>query len=182
MANIETDRLGLVQISTVTKSGWFSRPTVTAAEDFCLVVFRGDTYRGTLYSNRARNGGVNSLDAKSGDTVMRINLGPQRVSVNGTVETRDGFKRAFRSLIDLRVTNSSAFARLYRQGSDPVDMAIHLLRGAYQGYANLKNHDDMNRAQMPFHLKPALAPDTRTGLSVDSVYALSLDLDPHKEQ
>ncbi|HLW03090.1 MAG TPA: hypothetical protein VKT82_30850 [Ktedonobacterales bacterium] len=186
MANEETDKLHLVEKSTV-RGGWFGRTTIAPADDFCLVVFRGDTRLGTLLSRsagtqKALNEGVSKLNARDGDTIFRINLGPQQIEVNGTVKTRDGFERVYRSLVELSVTNIPAFVSLYRQGSDPVKMAAGILRSAYQGYANSKDHDRMDETQMPFQLKPALSNNSRTGLSVSAVYALSLDPDPHLQR
>lgn len=181
MANVETDKLGLVEMSSV-KGGWFGK-TIRAAEHFCLVVFRGDTYLGTVLPEdvRTEDAGkrVRKLGARDGDTVYRINLGPKSLELSGTVTTRDHFQRAYWSRIELKVTNISAFARLYRQGSDPVQMAIYALRRGFQDYAGLKKHDDLDRTQLPFHLPYALRPDSSTGLSVSNVYELTLALDPN---
>ena len=82
--------------------------------------FSLDLYRNGVYQSSARPG--ESLPARSGDTVYRVNLGPSSTLVEGVLTTKDGYTRKYGVLVEFQVVDPSAFLQLYLQNSDPVSL------------------------------------------------------------
>ena len=132
-----TDELQLVQSATVKGFLVLFGRSLSVAEGFSLEVFRGDTYLGSIISRDIKAAGdvkkrCERLGAHGGDTILRVNLGPRMLTLDGKLYTQDGCTRAYEIMLELHVSNPFLFAQCYRQESDPVMLAKAAIEGEFQ--------------------------------------------------
>jgi hypothetical protein len=140
--NPMTDTLKLVQTETVHR-GWFTPAlAINVEEGFLLEHYRGSVYINSYSSNQlppARR----APDAKDGDIIFRLNLGPRTQLIEGSLPTWEGYTRPYRFFIDLQIGDPSQLLTLYRQEADPVSMAVRAIKEAIQQYADRTIYEEI---------------------------------------
>jgi hypothetical protein len=185
-----TDALKLVQIDTVSSFWHIFRKTISFEDGFSLELFRGGIHLGSILSSQVRlpvqmMQRFEALNAKGGDTLYRINLGPRIQVVQGKVQTMDSYTREYEVSVELQVSNTSQFIELYRQGADPVNMVIRSIRSVIQEYADRTNHEDMYAVNIQAKAENAFdreVSNLRAGICINRAYEPLLKADPTIQQ
>src|SRR5579875_3406912 len=121
MPNTLTDALGMVE--TFSAQGfWGLSRTYRSESGFSLEVFDGNRHIKSIPPQDAGSGSYGQFGVRSGYTILRIKSGCI-LELNCQLTTDDKFKRQYEGKVELRVSNATNFATLYRQGRDPVALA-----------------------------------------------------------
>lgn len=189
MANIETDKLELVQpISARDVPGLFKR-TLSSKDGFCIEVFRGERHLGSivskdesLVSNPLRS--FESLGVRRDDMLYRVNLGGKLFTLEGTFTTSDNLHPGYKVVFELAVANPSQFTTRYRQHDDPVSIALAALNGELRRYASLRSYNRLKSDELGYRIEHTLnvGNNKSIGLDVVRVHDVVILADPHEQK
>lgn len=143
--NIITDSLNIVQSQQI--RGLFRPPTISAEMGFSKELFRSGTHYGSVrFDDTAKT--VQSLEAKNGDILYHINLGSIIQIIEGQLRTNDGYIRSYRVTVELQIAQPAHFLAIYRQGGDPVNLAILGIKDTLHKYAAYTDHGQMSHMNL----------------------------------
>lgn len=162
--NYFTDMCNLVETQLVGGLKLLSQ-TIPPRQGFSL-----ELYHNGVYQSSARPG--ESVSARSGDTVYRVNLGPCSTPVEGVLTTRDGHTRKYGVLVEFQVVDPSAFLQLYLQKSDPVSLLHMSIRNAIQVYAERNDYEEIHATGILDKAKFAFAGtnNLRAGMRINDAH------------
>jgi hypothetical protein len=183
--NPVTDELRLVETTTVHGFLNIFRQTVSAEDGFSLELFRGGTHLGSITASQMQQTGqmqqrIQAMGAKGGDTIYRINLGPKTRIIQHQLNTQDRYVRGYSVAIELQVIDSHEFIKLYRQGADPVNLAVLSIREALQEYGDRTYYEKMSPASIQAQAKYAFDKEPkslRAGIGIIRTYQPALGED-----
>ncbi|HLX41158.1 MAG TPA: PDZ domain-containing protein [Ktedonobacteraceae bacterium] len=189
MANIETDKLELVQpISARDVSGLFKR-TLSSKDGFCIEVFRGERHLGSIISKDESLVGnplksFESLGVRRDDALYRVSLGGKLFTLEGIFTTSDNLHPGYKAVIELAVTNSSQFIMRYRQQDDPERIALAALEGELRRYASLRFYNRLKSDELGYRIEHTLnvGSNKTIGLDVVCVHDVVILADPHEQK
>lgn len=187
--NTLTDQLNMVAIEEIRGLiRLFTRGRRTS-EGFYLVVFRKESYLGTIVSDDVITENdmkrrCERLGVRDGDTIFRVNMGPQPLTIRDRVGVRDGYTCSYEMHLELAVRDPQAFAVRYRQQSDPVNMARVAIEGYLQQYAVRKVHDELREDMLRDYAERALDDGSNRafGLQVTRAHKCVIFADPQRAQ
>jgi hypothetical protein len=117
------------------------------------------------------------MGAKGGDTLYRINLGPKTRTIQYQLSTQDRYVRGYSVDVELQVIESFEFIKLYRQGADPVNLAILSVKEALQEYGDRTYYEKMSPASIQAQAKYAFDKEPkslRAGIGIIRTYQPAL--------
>lgn len=189
MANIETDKLGLVQIVPVRGIMSLFGRTISVADGFSIEVFRGDRHHGSILSRDVALASdvkitVERLGVRHDDTLYQVNLGAKLFTLEGNFATSDSFQPGYKVVLELSVLNPKQFVMRYRQQDDPVRVAIAALEGELRRYAALRLHNRLRTDDMRYRVEHTLnvGNNKDIGLDVVRVHDVIIFMDPHVQK
>src|SRR6266700_510373 len=175
--NSMTDALQLVQTDIINN---LLPRTINPENGFSLELFRAGNYVGSTRSNQTK-----PLVARKGDILYRINLGPHTQLVTGRLRAQGGYTREYSVQVGLQVMEPARFLELYRQGRDPVHLALQDIQAALQEYADRTTYERMHpaniegKATYAFNKEPG---NLKAGLRIVGVYQPTLGEDKTYQQ
>jgi len=187
--NTLTDQLKMVAIEEVRGLIRLFTQRRQTSEGFCLVVFRKESYLGTIVSDEVITENdikrrCERLGVRDGDTIFRVNMGPQPLTIRDRVGVRDGYTCSYEMHLELAVRDPQAFAVRYRQQSDPMNMARVAIEGSLQQYALRKEHDELREDMLRDYAERALDDGSNRafGLQVTRAHKCVIFADPQRAQ
>lgn len=179
--NPQTAALKLVQ-EEIIQRGWFTpAPTINVEEGFILEHYRGNMHINS-FSSHQLSSPRRAPDAKDGDIIFRLNLGPRPLLVEGSLLTWEGYQRSYRFVVDLQMRQPAQLFLLYRQEADPVALVVRSITEELQKYASRTLYEDINplnfvaKVESIFDHEPYKC---KAGLAILEVHDPVLSADPH---
>jgi PDZ domain len=189
MANIETDKLGLIQSVPVKGIMSLFGRTISVADGFSIEVFRSDKHHGSILSKDVALASdvkktVERLGVRHDDTLYQVNLGAKLFTLEGNFATNDQLQPGYKVVLELSVLNPKQFVMRYRQQDDPVRVAIAALEGELRRYAALRAHDRLRTDDMRYRVEHTLnvGNNRDIGLDVVRVHDVIIFMDPHVQK
>jgi hypothetical protein len=184
MYNQVTDRYRLVQTEHVRAAPVIGR-TISAVEGHSLEIFRWGEH---LFSVRTSGtgSGINAgrvpvkMRVNDGDVIYKVNILPQPIPVVGSLTTKDKYVRIYDINVDLMVSDPVLFVQGYRQGKDPVKLAIERVKTSLQDYASRTEHDKLASLKLGSAWNEMLCAET--GMMVTQISRWSLQRDPKRDE
>ena len=105
MPNIETDKLGFVQIVSVKGILSLFGRTISVADGFSIEVFRGDRHHGSILSKDVALASdvkktVERLGVRHDDTLYQVNLGAKLFTLEGNFATPDHLQPGYKVVLE----------------------------------------------------------------------------------
>jgi hypothetical protein len=188
MANIETDKLDLIQpVSAEDARGWFRRK-ISSRDGFSIEIFRGERHLGSVSKEETLVGDLSkiyeNLGVRRDDTIYCVNLGGKLFTLEGTFTTSDGFHPGYKAVFELAVINPAQFIIRYRQQDDPVRIALAALEGELRRYASFRARDRLKSDELSYRLEHTLnaGNNKAIGLDVVRVHDVVILADLHEQK
>ena len=183
--NALTNQYGLIHSTTVETMFGLGEKTFNPEHGFSLEVYRD---RRHLYSLRVNDDGmgedvpksVTEARLRNGDVIYRVNLAPQKLSVTGSIYTKDRFNPGYSAEVTLRINNPLAFLGSYFQNTDPLAQMRSGIEEAFQRYARETEHDRIKEKDFEFAANKNRQ-GRRTGLWIVRTHA-RISWDPQRQQ
>lgn len=157
MYNQVTDRFGFVRTEIVQALPLLGR-IISSKDGYSLEVFRSGEHlvsvrhRTIAPASATRRRSVQKpqrMKVDDGDVVYWVSVVPQPIPIVGSLTTLDNFVRTYDITLDLVVSDPKLFAKGYRQGKDPVNLAIESFKTAFLKYAAKTEHDKLKVFKQP---------------------------------
>jgi PDZ domain len=185
LTNVQTDQLDIVRIEEAKGLFRLFSRTLSSSDGFCLVVFRKESYIGSISSEGVVTESdlrrkYDRIGVRDGDSILRINMGPRPMTISERLTTQDGYTRAYKLEIEIHVSDARNFAQRYRQASDPINMARLAIEGALQRCATRNIHDELSEEMLLNCTLQALTSGSNRsfGLGVTAAHKITLWMDP----
>lgn len=189
VTNVSTDQLDLVRAEEAKGLLRLFSRILSASDGFCLVVFRKDSYIGSIVSDEVITENdlkrrCERIGVRDGDSILRINMGPRPMTISDKLTTQDGYTRPYKLEIEICVSDPRNFAQRYRQSSDPVNLARIAIEGDLQRCARRNPHDDLSEDMLLRCTMQALTHGSNRsfGLEVTAAHKITLSMDPRRAQ
>jgi hypothetical protein len=187
MYNQVTDRFGFVRTEIVQALPLLGR-TISSKDGYSLEVFRSGEHfasvrpRTVVPASTTRQRPVQKpqrMKAANGDVVYWVSVVPQPIPIVGSFTTLDNFVRIYDLTLDLVVSYPELFAKGYRQGKDPVNLAIESFKTEFFDYATKTEHDKLKVLKQPGSVwNNSLSADT--GMKIAQISQSSFRDDPQR--
>jgi DNA segregation ATPase FtsK/SpoIIIE-like protein len=157
MYNQVTDRFGFVRTEIVQASPLLGR-IISPTDGYSLEVFRSGEHLASVRpstvapaSTTGRRPGQKPQRMKVADrdVIYWVRVFPQSIPLVGSFTTLDNFVGVYDMTFDLAVSDPVLFAKDYRQGKDPVHLAIERFKTAFLDYAKKAERDKLKILRQP---------------------------------
>jgi hypothetical protein len=151
MYNQVTDRFGFVRTEIVQALPVLGR-IISPTDGYSLEVFRSGEHFASVRPGTVAPASTTTrrsiqrpqhMKVANGDVVYRIRVFPQPIPLVGSFITLDNFVSIYDMTFDLVVSDPVLFAKGYRQGKDPVNLAIESFKTAFLDYATKTERDKL---------------------------------------
>jgi len=157
MYNQVTDRFGFVRTEIVQALPVLRR-IISPKDGYSLEVFRSGEHFASVRPGTVAPASTTTrrsiqrpqhMKVANGDVVYRVRVFPQPIPLVGSFITLDNFVSIYDMTFDLVVSDPVLFAKGYRHGQDPVNLAIESFKTAFLDYATKAEHDKLKVLRQP---------------------------------
>ncbi len=151
MYNQVTDRFGFVRTEIVQALPVLRR-IISPKDGYSLEVFRSGEHFASVRPGTVAPASTTTrrsiqrpqhMKVANGDVVYRVRVFPQPIPLVGSFITLDNFVSIYDMTFDLVVSDPVLFAKGYRHGQDPVNLAIESFKTAFLDYATKAERDKL---------------------------------------
>src|SRR5258708_24988499 len=157
MYNQVTDRFGFVRTEIVQALPVLRR-IISPKDGYSLEVFRSGEHFASVRPGTVAPASTTTrrsiqrpqhMKVANGDVVYRVRVFPQPIPLVGSFITLDNFVSIYDMTFDLVVSDPVLFAKGYRHGQDPVNLAIESFKTAFLDYSTKAEHDKLKVLRQP---------------------------------
>ncbi len=157
MYNQVTDRFGFVRTEIVQALPMVGR-TISPADGYSLEVFRSGEHLASVRPRTAAPASTTGrrpvqrpqhMKVADRDVIYWVRVTPQPIPLVGSFTTLDNFVGIYDMTLDVVVSDPMLFAKDYRLGKDPMNLAIESFKTEFLDYATKTERDKLKVLRQP---------------------------------